>query len=107
MVPARLPGFSGVIAKFLLLYPHVGLGEKIDSSHVVPVGMTDHHIGDVLGFHTRKAHGLVGPQVILDGPFLEPALPMKAAVEENISPTAADEPKDVNGVDFLVLGCTD
>ena len=83
------------------------MGEKIDSSHVVPVCVTDDHISDVLGSHSRQAHGLIGSQVILDRPFLEPALPMKAAVEENIPPAATDQPKGVDGVDFLILGRAD
>src|SRR5262249_39933791 len=39
----------------------------------------------------------------LDGPLLEPARAVEAAVEKDVAPSAADEPHRVYGVDRLVL----
>src|SRR5580693_9456718 len=107
MVPTGLPCILRVIAQFVPLNPRSGLGEKIDSAHVVPMGVADHHVGNLLGFNARQANGLIGAQVILDRPFLEPALPVKTTVEENISPASADQPQSVNGIYFFALGRTD
>jgi hypothetical protein len=69
--------------------------------------MADHDICDVFRFHAGLLYGFVGPQVILDGPLLEPALPVKAAVEKNIAAAAANQPDDKVDVDFLVFGAID
>jgi hypothetical protein len=106
MVPARLPRRAGVVAEFFLLNPHDGLGEEIDSAHVVPVRVADDNVRDFFRVHSSKFHGLAGPEVVLDGPFFKPALAVKAAVEKDIASAAADQPKGVDGVDFFVLGST-
>src|SRR5262249_39403088 len=104
MVTAGLPRRSGVIAKLLLLNPDDGLGKKIDASHVVPVGVTNDNVGDFFRLHARKLHGFVRAQEILDGKFLEPPLAMKAAVEQNVVPAAANQPHGKNDVDLFVHG---
>jgi hypothetical protein len=48
--------------------------------------MTDHHIGDLFGFHARQPHGCVGPQVIRNRPLLEIACAVKPLSNRMLRP---------------------
>jgi hypothetical protein len=106
VVSAWLPGWSGIVSEFVLLNPDDRLGEKIDPAHVIPMGVTDHHVGDLLRADSSQPHSFVGWHVVFDGKLLEPAVAMKTAIEKNIAAGAADQPHDGDGIDRLILGGT-
>jgi hypothetical protein len=106
VVSIWLPGWSGVVPEFLLLNPDNGLGEEIDPAHVIPVGVTDHHVGNLFGLDSSQPHSFVGWQIVFDRKLLKPAVAMKAAIEKNIAAGAADQPHDGDGIDLFILGGT-
>lgn len=104
VLPSRLPGFAGVVAELVLLNPDGRASKQVDAAQVIPMGMTDDHVGDFFGLNPREAHGLVGAQVVCDRPEFKPAVAMKSGVEQDIAAAASDQPDGVDVVDFFVFG---
>src|SRR5579863_1710883 len=101
MIAAGLPGGVRVVPVLLFLNPDRGLREEIDPTHVVPVRMADDDVRHFGGVDSRQAHSLIRPHVVCDLPELEPALPMKAAVEQDVVAAAPDQPDDEGDVELF------
>ena len=104
MLPSRLPSFAGVVAELFLLNPDGRASKQVDAAQVIPMGMTDDHVGDFFGLNSGEAHGLVGAQVVHDRPEFKPAVAVKSGVEQDIAAAASDQPDSVDAVDFFVFG---
>ncbi len=98
-----LPGGTGVVGELGPLDPDRRLREKVDPAHVIPVGVADDQVGDVLRFDARQPHRLVRREEIGYGEALEPDRPMKPGVEEDDAAAALDEPEDHGDVGLLLL----
>src|SRR5579863_2445452 len=103
MVAAGLPSFTGVIAKFLFLDPYRGFRKQIDSAQMIPMRVADHDVGDFRRLYASQLHRFIRAKVISDGPLLEPFFAVESTVEENVVPSATDQPDGENSVDFFVL----
>jgi len=60
VIAAGLPGIAGVVAKFILLDPDGCVREEVDAAHVIPVGVADDDVGDLVGLDPGEFHGVVG-----------------------------------------------
>src|SRR5271169_37975 len=103
MIAHSLPGLSGVITELLFLNPDDGPRKEIDAAQVVPMRVTHDDVGDFIGLDAGQFYGFVWANVIEDSPLLEPARSVKATIEQNVVPGAADQPHHVYRVDFFVL----
>src|SRR2546428_778426 len=95
VLPTGLPCFSRVVSEFVLLNPYGRPRKQIDPAHVIPMRVADHDVRDFVGLHPRELHGFIRAQIIGYRKILEPLLPMESAVEENIPPATADQPRRV------------
>src|SRR6266481_3368428 len=91
-----LPGLAGVINVFVLLQPDARMGKQVHAVGVVPMHVGDHHVGDVLWFYGGRdaglSYGIRGVEVTINLPVLEELWPVKAGVNQNDVPVAADQP---------------
>src|SRR5438445_10939290 len=60
----RLPRRSHVILVFVFLNPDGRLREKIQTTHMIPVNMTDNYVGNLFRLNTSEFDRFVGSNVI-------------------------------------------
>src|ERR1700722_3755477 len=90
VIAAGLPGFTGVVAKFFLLNPHVSFRKKIDAAQMIPVGVADDYVRNFFGLDSRELDGFVGAKVLGGGKIFQESIAVIAAVEKNVVAAAAD-----------------
>src|SRR5215468_7872877 len=90
MMAAGLPRVSRVISELLLLNPDRCFWEKINTAHVVPMGVADDDVGDLFGLDAGQLHCFVGSNVVCRWKRFEESIVVKAAVKEDVAAAAAD-----------------
>jgi hypothetical protein len=74
---------------------------------MIPVSVAHNDIGDFFRLYAGKFHRFIWTEIILDGPQLEPAFVVKAAVEQDVVTPALNQPNGIRRVDLFVLGRAD
>src|SRR5215471_11776172 len=90
MMTARLPRVSRVISELLLLNPDRCFWEKVNAAHVVPMGVADDDVGDLLRLDAGQLHCFVGANVVCRWKRFEESIVVKAAVKEDVAAAAPD-----------------
>ncbi len=98
VLPSPLPRRSSVVSVFLFLDPESGIWKQVDTSHMVPMGMGNDDIGDLAGFNPREANRRIRTDVVRDFILLDPLLPIKTGIQEDVASLSPDQPEHESDV---------